>query len=150
MRVIITGSRHFNDRSLMKQVLRRFPAGSTIVNGAAPGADQLSTQIAEQMGFTVKEFEVTKDEWNFLGLKAGPIRNQRMVDAGADICFTFPDSQSKGTWDCAERALKAGIKTFIVERLENSVAIWQFDGSRQNQEIAENQTKITLKDNPNV
>lgn len=40
---------------------------------------------------------------------AGFIRNQRMVDTGADVCLAFPRGESKGTYDCAKRAKAAGI-----------------------------------------
>ena len=48
-------------------------------------------------------------DWAQHGDAAGPIRNQRMVDAGADECAAFPLSGSRGTHDCTRRAAKAGI-----------------------------------------
>lgn len=41
---------------------------------------------------------------------AGLVRNQLMVDLGADICLAFPLPGSRGTWDCMGRAEAAGIK----------------------------------------
>lgn len=43
---------------------------------------------------------------------AGHIRNQEMVDSGADICLAFYKigAKNRGTRDCAARAKKAGIK----------------------------------------
>ena len=40
---------------------------------------------------------------------AGFIRNQRMVDSGADVCLAFPRGASNGTYDCQKRAKAAGI-----------------------------------------
>lgn len=47
---------------------------------------------------------------------AGPIRNQAMVDAGAEMCLAFHRaiSASKGTKDCARRAIAAGIPTYRI------------------------------------
>ncbi|MFE2994168.1 hypothetical protein ACFXG4_04040 [Nocardia sp. NPDC059246] len=40
---------------------------------------------------------------------AGPLRNQHMVDLGADECRGFPLPGSRGTYDCMRRAERAGI-----------------------------------------
>ncbi len=42
-----------------------------------------------------------------LGKAGGPVRNQAMVDSGADLCLAFPDNKSIGTWDCVQRARAA-------------------------------------------
>ena len=52
-------------------------------------------------------------DWSTHGRAAGPIRNQQMVDRGADICLAFPTSSSIGTWDCVRRAKAAGIPVEI-------------------------------------
>ena len=41
---------------------------------------------------------------------AGFIRNQEMVDKGADICHGFPQGKSPGTKDCMRRARRAHIR----------------------------------------
>lgn len=48
-------------------------------------------------------------DWDLHGKAAGPIRNQEVVDLGADECHGFPDGRSAGTADCMRRAKKAGI-----------------------------------------
>ena len=47
---------------------------------------------------------------------AGPVRDQAMVDAGADLCVAFHRAigNSKGTKDCLRRALAAGIPCYLV------------------------------------
>jgi hypothetical protein len=51
---------------------------------------------------------------------AGPVavarRNQAMVDAGADLCIALHRAlgASKGTKDCAGRAVASGIPTYLV------------------------------------
>jgi hypothetical protein len=48
---------------------------------------------------------------------AGPIRNQEMVDAGAEMCIAFHRAigASRGTKDCVRRALAARIPTYLVD-----------------------------------
>lgn len=48
-----------------------------------------------------------------LGKAAGPIRNQEMVNLGANLCLGFPGPGSKGTWDCLAKAVDAGIKVEV-------------------------------------
>lgn len=57
-------------------------------------------------------------DWAGLGKAAGPIRNQQMVDAGADACFAFPTPASRGTLDCMARAWVRGIPVFVWHHLE--------------------------------
>jgi len=46
-----------------------------------------------------------------LGKAGGPVRNQEMVDAGADLCLAFIARDSRGARDCFSRARNAGIRT---------------------------------------
>lgn len=52
--------------------------------------------------------------WTLFGKAAGPMRNQEMVNDGADLCLGFPLPGSKGTVDCMRRARLAGILTLTV------------------------------------
>lgn len=62
--------------------------------------------------------EIHPAEWHVHGPAAGPMRNQAMVDLGADVCFAFGELQrmkrgklrNTGTGDCVERCRKAGIR----------------------------------------
>ena len=123
MIVIVTGSRNWEDygtlRSYMDHVSyvneTRF---TTIVHGAAKGADQLAEQYAREKNIPVMGFPA---DWS-LGSKAGPIRNQQMIDWANEkalqlreevICIAFLLPQSKGTWDCIRRCVRAKIKTYV-------------------------------------
>lgn len=106
MRILITGSRDWNDLGLIKTLLSGFPKGTTIIEGEARGADRLARQAAEELGLQVEPWPA---DWDRYGKRAGAIRNQQMVDSGADLCLAFPLPQSRGTFDCIERAEKAGI-----------------------------------------
>ncbi len=118
MRVIVTGDRAWDCRELAEDVVRRLVAkygqGLVIVHGAAGGVDAAFGAAAEAQGVAV---EPHRAEWVRLGKRAGPSRNQRMVDAGADFCLAFHRfiANSKGTEDCARRAIAVGIPTYLID-----------------------------------
>ena len=113
MRIIITGSRHWIDRDEIDYLLYwacQEDEELVIVHGGCPtGADAIADEIARGMDIPV---EVHPADWS-LGRRAGPLRNQRMVDLGADACHAFPLADSRGTWDCVRRAEAAGIPVVI-------------------------------------
>ena len=124
MRIIVTGTR--------RQVGRRpaflffadlcevyEPEEVTIVHGACPtGVDAMAQRYAVQSGFKVERFPA---DWTKHGRRAGPIRNQAMVDAGADMAWAYKprfdrlSSKGGGTEDCVGRALTAGIPVWLVD-----------------------------------
>ncbi|QFG10437.1 DprA-like DNA processing chain A [Mycobacterium phage Anthony] len=114
-RILITGSREWEGRttvwSALNQELIEF-GRLTIVHGAARGADDIADRWAwgaRQDGYQV-EIERYPADWNTLGKRAGTIRNQEMVDLGADVCHAFPLRSSVGTWHCMRAATRAGIQ----------------------------------------
>lgn len=128
MRVLITGSREFNDaRTVMRGItvaietlIKKFPDDKeiVIVHGAAKGADTLAENYVHntalylsEKGYRIRQ-EKNPAKWDQHGRGAGPIRNQEMVDKGADICVAFVKvgAANRGTTDCANRARKAGIE----------------------------------------
>lgn len=117
-RVLVTGSRSWTDvtavdRELGALARRIVQEGRDIVlvHGAAKGLDMLAAEEARHRGWTVEPHPA---EWDRLGSGAGPIRNQEMVDLGADLCLAFPTAKSVGTWDCVRRANAAGIRVIVV------------------------------------
>ena len=107
-RAIVTCSRHGVPDTLIRAALEALPVGH-LIHGDAPGVDRQAAEIAASLGWTVEPFPA---DWS-RGPKAGPERNQRMVEAGADVCIAFPRAGSKGTWDCVRRAQAAQIRTLI-------------------------------------
>lgn len=114
-RVLVTGSRDWRDRhavwNALHEELRRSPEGIVVVHGAARGADDIADRWAwgmHQSGYKVMVEDHPAD-WNGLGKRAGIIRNQQMVDLGADVCHAFPLRDSIGTRHCMSRAIAAGI-----------------------------------------
>lgn len=55
--------------------------------------------------------------WSLYGRAAGPLRNQAMVDAGADLVLAFPLKTSVGTLDCVRAATLARVpvRTFRLD-----------------------------------
>ena len=117
LRILITGSRHYSDKKrvdvIFRNVMKRFENDEyVLISGNARGADALCEEVAEELGWKVERFPA---DWNKYGKRAGGIRNQTMVDSGADLCLAFPLDSSIGTWDCVRRAKKAGILTKVFQ-----------------------------------
>lgn len=83
-----------------------------IVHGHCPsGVDKAFDEACHEAILAVERHPA---DWDSFGKGAGPRRNQEMVDLGAALCLAFHPklSTSKGTKDCVQRALKAGIPTW--------------------------------------
>lgn len=120
-RILITGSREWDNRQLMEDELdswgQFFDMGgewATLVHGAARGADSMAAAIWESWA---RPAEAHPAKWDrkldgSYNKMAGFQRNQRMVDLGADICLAFlkTGAGNRGTRDCMDRAKRAGIE----------------------------------------
>ncbi|HET7640132.1 MAG TPA: SLOG family protein [Ktedonobacteraceae bacterium] len=110
----MTGSRTW-DRPLPIAVALLVHSGGredvTLIHGGARGADQLAGECAAAFGWDV---EVWVPQWEEYGKSAGYIRNQEMVDEGADLCIAFIRDNSRGTAHCGLAAEKAGIPTIWI------------------------------------
>lgn len=121
MRILITGSRNHTDVQLIENAIQTHTLGLqhtnvTIVSGGCPtGADHIAEEYARKQGFPL---EIHHAAWTKHGRAAGPIRNQEMVDAGADVVLAFPFGESRGTWGCVRAAQTAGltVKIYSAER----------------------------------
>lgn len=115
MRILITGSRNWDSPGTIQKAIEEQTRGLephvvTLVHGDCPtGADALADEYARAQGFHVEKYPA---DWT-QGRKAGPLRNKKMVDLGADICLAFPKGKSAGTRGCMKLALEAGINTKV-------------------------------------
>lgn len=111
MRLLVCGGRDFDDYRFLCEVLDnlKLSPGSVVINGAAKGADSLSSVWARRSGFGVEEYPA---EWNKYGKSAGPIRNQHMLNVAApDAVVAFPGGN--GTADMIRRAKDAGLPIMV-------------------------------------
>jgi hypothetical protein len=113
-------ARHYDERArrerfMLDETLRdmhrtRGPF-TTLIHGAAPGADALACSWALANGLSILSF---RPDWKTLGRSAGPIRNQMMIEAGPDLVIAFPGGD--GTADMVRRAKAAGVELLEVEQ----------------------------------
>ncbi|MGW9447032.1 DUF2493 domain-containing protein [Bacillus mobilis] len=108
MRIIVTGGRDYSDAQTVAKTLSAYAAHPDrfhrLVHGGASGADLLAAAVAYTLGWSV---EIHCADWELHGRGAGPIRNQKMADAGADLLIAFPGG--RGTADMVRRAQAARI-----------------------------------------
>lgn len=122
-RVLFTGSRTWEDEIAVFHVLYAIEQAveyaswpMTLVHGAYPwGLDNMASRMVYGRPRPWIE-EPHPADWPRFGRAAGPIRNQLMVNLGADACFGFRLQSSRGTTDCLTKARIAGIPTWEVNR----------------------------------
>ncbi len=116
-RVIVAGSRHFNDYELFSSVVDKYllhirdEYELIIVSGHCSGADLMGERYAKENGF---EVEIFPAEWKKYGKSAGPRRNKQMVDV-ADIAIAFPSANGRGTQSMIKYANEKGIPVKIYQ-----------------------------------
>jgi hypothetical protein len=129
MRVIVTGSRTWEEADVVYDALDTLIQEGkdlTVVHGACPsGADMWASywcQNGQPRGACVTE-ELYPANFSKYGKRAGPIRNQEMVQLGADVIVAFcewckktsclgrqPMHMTHGTANCVALARAAGIE----------------------------------------
>jgi hypothetical protein len=117
IRVLITGSREWSDPGLLAMRLRWLPKTAIVVHGACHGADLQAEARARGLGLATERHPVTDEEWRKVGKSAGIRRNERMLDAGADLVLAFAVNieTSRGTRHCAGEAIKRGYPVELFE-----------------------------------
>ena len=113
MRIIIAGSRSFQDYILLKttmdKLVKKIKAEITILSGGAYGADKLGELWARVNNYPIKLY---LPDWE-VGRKAGPLRNEEMAK-NADGLVAFWDGRSEGTKDMIELAKKYKLKIKVI------------------------------------
>lgn len=108
-RVIIAGSRGFNDQKLLydfcDKVLANIKDEIIVVSGAARGADYLGMCYANDRGYQIQYFF---PEWDKYGKSAGYRRNVQMAE-NADALIAFWDGESRGTKHMIDIATERGL-----------------------------------------
>ena len=115
-RVIIAGSRTFQDYELLKKECDDFLKNKCqtheiiIVSGAAQGADRLGERYARERGYTIDSHPA---DWNTHGKAAGPIRNAQMANS-ADALIAFWNGKSHGTKSMINIAKTKGLYVRVI------------------------------------
>jgi hypothetical protein len=116
VRVIVAGSRGFNDFDKLTSELNKYlgdkvkQKGFEIVSGGARGADKLGEKYARANDATIKQFI---PDWNGLGKRAGMVRNEEMAKYATHL-VAFWDGVSLGTKHMINFAKKSGLKVRVV------------------------------------
>lgn len=111
MRVLITGSRTWEDHAAIVAELARLQSADVVIHGGCPtGADAITHEHAMDLGLPV---EVYRADWKTHGRAAGPIRNREMVATKPDLVIAFVTGESRGTKDCIRAAEAAGLPVRI-------------------------------------
>lgn len=114
MKVIVAGSREFNNESFIFQKLDELLSkyqDVEIVEGACRGVDLIARKYAIKHDLGLKEFPA---QWNAYGKAAGGIRNDQMAKY-SDVLIAFYDGSSKGTGNMIRAAKREGLKIHIVD-----------------------------------
>ena len=132
MKLIIAGSRSFNNSDLMWEKLDYFLQNTPqeeieIVSGCAEGADQMGERYSEIMGLSLKQFPApwgdiegkpaheigTRRDGTKYWKLAGHYRNGQMAEY-ATHCILF-DKGTPGTANMKKQAEKHGLKIRVVK-----------------------------------
>lgn len=119
MRVLVTGSRAYDDAKTIRAALDAVALGAaeagvqllTVVHGACPnGADEIADQWVR---FYRGEPSVTAERhpalWRKFGKRAGMVRNEKMIASRPDLVLAFIRDNSPGATHCTELALDVGL-----------------------------------------
>jgi len=113
-RVVVAGSRTFNNFALMREkmdnILSQLEGSITIISGTAKGADTLGEKYAKSRGYRVVRFPA---DWERHGRRAGPLRNQEMADNATHV-VVFWDGESGGSKNMIDEARKRGLPLRVV------------------------------------
>lgn len=117
---LFCGSREWTDPEPIGKVMNKLPEGSMIIHGDARGADLIADNEARRRGF---EIMAVPADWERFGDKAGPLRNQEMLNrliAAAGMhqairAFAFHHDPwlGRGTKDMVTRCTKNRIRVEV-------------------------------------
>jgi len=128
MRVIIAGSRDFNDFIFLEKkcdeiLFNESTEDLKFVCGMARGADLLGKKYADKHGYNVKSFY---PDWDRYGKSAGYRRNEQMASYAKEdngILIAFWDGVSKGTKHMIDLGNKYGLRVYVVNYSEGELNI---------------------------
>lgn len=123
MRILVTGDRHWSDKTYIKDVvesLHKIGQIDCIIEGEAKGADTLAREVCEELGIEVAKYPAN---WERYGRAAGPVRNgQMLLEGRPDLILAFHDDiyHSLGTKNMIFQALGHCVKVRIHSHKEST------------------------------
>ena len=119
MKVLVCGSRSWNDIEFIAKVFERLRGDITIIHGDAQGADTIANCVAEVFEFAVNKFPITNEDWQKFGRGAGPRRNAQMLSEGKpDVVLAFLDTlvDSPGTHNMIVQAESQNVRVITFRK----------------------------------
>lgn len=113
MRLLVSGSREFNDVAYIEERIALLKP-KLIIHGNCPsGADRIADNYAKKNGIPCIKMDAN---WDYYNKAAGPIRNRWMLDfCTPDKLLVFVTKTSKGSRDMIKATEKKGIDSVIYE-----------------------------------
>ena len=132
MRLIIAGSRNFDDEETFRKVMALvdrlidsayldFP--SEVVSGTCRGADTMGERWAKDHGHPIKRFPA---DWKQYGKAAGPIRNKEMAEYGDALILLWKPSSSSGSLSMFNEAIKKNLPIVSYNLATGTIALKNF------------------------
>jgi hypothetical protein len=112
VRVLVCGGRDFHRYPRVAaalDALHRARPISVLIEGGAPGADELASSWAEARGIHCAKVSA---RWKRYGLSAGPLRNAAMLALNPDLVVAFPGD--KGTRNMITQSEACGAPVWII------------------------------------
>lgn len=116
MRILVTGSRDWDDDRLIAQRLDYYSYRAdrlVVVHGGCRTGADWHAECWTRNAYNASA-EVHPADWRPHGIynpQAGLVRNRKMVELGADVCLAFIRNGSRGASHCAHLAEEAGVPT---------------------------------------
>lgn len=109
MKVLITGSREYDNRDYLHEVLDEVCPSELVFGDCPTGADLFALEwaIENEVPYVRREAD-----WRIYGRYAGPHRNIQMVDFDKpEICLAFfqEGASNRGTRNCSRYAKSKGV-----------------------------------------
>ena len=146
-RVIIAGSRSFNDYELLREQCLSILQEKMrthwviIVSGHARGADSLGERFANEFRLP---FELHPAKWRLLGKAAGMVRNAEMAKC-SDALIAFWDGESRGTRHMINFARKRGLEVSVINTTLKNWIDNNSQTTERNTIVPPNEEKLSIK-----
>ena len=112
MRVIVAGAVAWADEQAIRRELAKLPAGSVVIHGDCPGADEIAGRVAAELGFAVEAMDKNEQDYAKYRRAAWKGLNERMLATGCELILVFhPDiAASRGSGHLIELAEAANVE----------------------------------------